>query len=152
MKTIAALVDFSDLTFKVLKQAHTMASAFQSRVIIMHMVAREPTVVDVGIASPVIMQSLSPEATQVRASQLLEMRDSLVKFGVPTTVQQLQSDSVEGLLAETEKLGADLIIMGSHHHSALHNLLIGSVTEGVLKRSKCPVLVVPSDDQAAATS
>lgn len=36
----------------------------------------------------------------------------------------------------------DLIIMGSHGHSNLMNLVMGSVTNQVLARSKAPVLLV----------
>ena len=42
MKTIVALVDFSDLTFKVLKQAHAQARAFDSEVVIMHVPPKKP--------------------------------------------------------------------------------------------------------------
>jgi nucleotide-binding universal stress UspA family protein len=34
--------------------------------------------------------------------------------------------------------------MGSHGHGALFEFLVGSVTNGVLKSAKCPVLVVPA--------
>lgn len=146
MKTIVALVDLSDLTFKVLKQAHKLAKAFDSQVIILHVVPKEPVMVDVGIVAQTILQDPSPELIQHHHAQLLEMRDSLVKFGVHTTVQQLPGASVDRVLEETQKLQADLIILGSHHHSTIYNLLIGSVTEDVLKRAHCPVLVVPSDD------
>lgn len=146
MKTIVALVDLSDLTFKVLKQAHTLAKAFDSQVIILHAVPKEPTVVDVGLVAQTILQDPSPKVIEQHHAQLLEMRDSLVKFGVDTTVQQLPGASVDAVLEETKKLQADLIILGSHHHSTIYNLLIGSVTDDVLKRAHCPVLVVPSDD------
>jgi nucleotide-binding universal stress UspA family protein len=148
MKTIVALVDLSDLTFKVLKQAHTLAKAFNSQVIIMHVVAKEPVVFDVGLVSPTLMQDPSPEAVQQQYSQLLEMRDSMIKYGVNATVQQLEGANVDMVLAETKKLQVDLIILGSHHHSTIYNLLVGSVTDDVLRRSHCPVLVVPSDDEA----
>jgi nucleotide-binding universal stress UspA family protein len=36
----------------------------------------------------------------------------------------------------------DLIVMGSHGHSALGNVLMGSVTTGVLARTRVPVLLV----------
>lgn len=146
MKTIVALVDLSDLTFKVLKQAHALAKAFDSQVIILHVVPKEPTVVDVGLVAQTILQDPSPKVIEQHQAQLLEMRDSLVKFGVDTTVQQLPGASVDAVLEETKKLKADLIILGSHHHSTFYNLLIGSVTDDVLKRAHCPVLVVPSDE------
>lgn len=145
MKTIVALVDLSDLTFKVLKQAHALATAFNSEVIILHVVAKEPVVVDVGLISPVIMQDPSSVSVQKHYAQLLEMRDSLIKFGVRASVQQLEGASVDTVLAETRRQKADLIILGSHHHSTIYDLLVGSVTHDVLKRAHCPVLVVPSD-------
>jgi nucleotide-binding universal stress UspA family protein len=43
-------------------------------------------------------------------------------------------------LADAEKV--DLIVMGTHGHSALGNVLLGSVASGVLARCRVPVLLV----------
>ncbi len=146
MKTIVALVDLSDLTFKVLKQAHALATAFHSEVIILHVLSKVPVVVDVGLVSPVVMQDPSPEVVHQQTEQLFEMRDSLIKFGVKASVEQLADPSVAGVLAETRRRNADLIILGSHHHSTFYHLLVGNVAADVLKGAHCPVLVVPSDE------
>ena len=50
---------------------------------------------------------------------------------------------MEKALQEMVRLKADVVVMGSHGHSALRNVLVGSVTEGVLRKAGCPVLVVP---------
>jgi nucleotide-binding universal stress UspA family protein len=42
--------------------------------------------------------------------------------------------------AEQEKI--DLIVVGSHGRKGLTHLLMGSVAEGVMRKAKCPVLVV----------
>jgi len=47
-------------------------------------------------------------------------------------------------LKQADAVNADFIVMGSHGHGAMYNLLVGSVTEGVLKRSTRPLLLVPS--------
>lgn len=148
MKIIVALVDLSSLTFKVLKQAQLLGKAFDSEVIILHLVAKTPMVIDVGIVSPTVLRDPSPEEIRQEFSKIVEMRDSLVKAGVRATARQLEDASMETVLAEIRKLGADLIIMGSHHHSALYNLIAGSMTHDVLKRAHCPVLVVPDSDSA----
>ena len=42
-----------------------------------------------------------------------------------------------------EKEGVDLIVMSSHGRSGLSRMLIGSVTDKILRGSPCPILVVP---------
>src|SRR5437773_1553702 len=41
-----------------------------------------------------------------------------------------------------EHRGCDLIVMGTHGHTALKHLLLGSVTEYVVQHARCPVLTV----------
>jgi nucleotide-binding universal stress UspA family protein len=41
-------------------------------------------------------------------------------------------------------MSADLIVLGTHGLSGLQHLLLGSVTEKVLRRARCPVLTVPA--------
>jgi nucleotide-binding universal stress UspA family protein len=48
----------------------------------------------------------------------------------------------EEISALAARVKADLIIMGSHGHTALFNLLVGSVTANVLARTRIPVLVL----------
>jgi nucleotide-binding universal stress UspA family protein len=43
-----------------------------------------------------------------------------------------------------EKEGVDLIVMSSHGRSGLSRMLIGSVTDKILRGGSCPVLVVPA--------
>lgn len=141
MKTIVALLNFSDVTYRVVKQAHQFAKAFDSHVVLLHVVNG----VEVGLAK--VASVLSPEAPLEsmvgELKQLESLRSELAGFGVKVTTHPLGDPSVEGLLEETQSLGADLIIVGSHRHGELYNLLVGSVTDNILRRAHCPVLVVP---------
>lgn len=47
------------------------------------------------------------------------------------------------ILAQAKERGCDLIVMGSHGHGAIADVVIGSATRRVLRQSKIPVLVVP---------
>jgi len=46
------------------------------------------------------------------------------------------------ILEAAERLGCDLIAMGSHGRRGLQGLLLGSQTQRVLLNAPCPVLVV----------
>ena len=150
MKTIVALVDFSEDAFKVLKQVHAMATAFSSRVVLLHVVPPQPVVMDLGIASPTMLEPPSPAVVQAGVARLQEMRDSLSKFGIDVTAEQLAEGAADAVMDEITKLNADLVIMGSHRHGVLYNLFVGSVTNDVLKRMTCPVLLVPVDEEPGA--
>ncbi|HSJ02529.1 MAG: universal stress protein [Verrucomicrobium sp.] len=145
MKTLVALVDFSDLTFKVLKQAHTLAKAFDSHVIILHVVPLEPTVIGIGVAAPTILREPTDEEVAEDQEKLASLGESLTKFGVNASTRQLRGATVDTVVNEAKRLDADLILMGSHGHGSLYNLLVGTATTGVLKSATCPVLVVPAD-------
>ena len=140
MKTIVALVDHSEVTPKVLDQTHRLARSFGSRVVLIN-VLPETVVAEFG---PI---PLTPEERRMEQGKLFALRDSFSARGTSATAQLLQGNVVDAIVAKSRELAADVIVMGSHGHGAFYNLLVGSVTEGVLKRAPCPVLVVPSNGE-----
>jgi nucleotide-binding universal stress UspA family protein len=145
MKTIVALVDFSDITSRILDIARTLASAMRSRVVLLHVVPLEPVVATLGAEAPAIPEPPSQETLNADRAKLEKLLDSLTQQGVSTSALQFEGRVVDTVIDETRKLNADLVIMGSHHHSALYNLFIGSVTSDILKKLPFPVLVVPAE-------
>lgn len=145
MKTIATLVDFSDVTAKVMTETEAMAKAFNARVVLLHSVSDVPVVVDLGVASPTIMMAASDQKKEADFARLLDLRDSLARSGVDVSVQQLEDGQSESILAVSRQLHADFIIVGAHRHSGFFKWLIGTCTTEVLNRAHCPVLVVPAD-------
>ncbi len=45
----------------------------------------------------------------------------------------------------------DLIVMGTHGRGGISHLLLGSVTENVIRTAPCPVLTVRADDERASS-
>lgn len=66
----------------------------------------------------------------------------LTKAGLNANAREAVGHPAEEISAAATKDGVDLIVMGSHGHTALGNLLAGSVTSGVLARTKVPMLVL----------
>ena len=148
MKTIVALVDFSDVTPKVVEQAQKMAGAFNAQVVLLHAVPKEPIVLELGLASPVILAVPSEAVVQADYAKLLGIRDGLAQAGVSASVEQLREGGVGRLIEESARLKADLIILGSHHHSAIYHWFIGNFANAALKLAHCPVMVVPLETTA----
>lgn len=147
MKTIVALIDFSDVTDKVLRQAEKSAVQMGARVILMHVVPKKPVVVDLGIVSPTILESPSGEAIKADHETLLDCQALLKVAGVDVMVEQIVDGGVDRILEDCRRWDAELIILGSHHHSVLYNLFIGSFTKDISKRAHCPVLVVSAETE-----
>jgi nucleotide-binding universal stress UspA family protein len=57
------------------------------------------------------------------------------------------ADPAEAIAEETERFRADAICIGSHGRSGLTKTFLGSVAQGVMARSKRPVLIVRADEE-----
>ena len=85
-------------------------------------------------------------ANSYYADEAAKVTDPVVKFlkrhGVEAKVVSKVGSAGE-LIAKTAHAGKfDLVMMGSHGHSALGNLVMGSVATRVLAECKVPVLLV----------
>jgi nucleotide-binding universal stress UspA family protein len=58
--------------------------------------------------------------------------------------------AVTSIVDRAASLGADLIVMGSHGTNGFERFLLGSVTDEVLRKAGCPVLVVPPGANAVS--
>jgi nucleotide-binding universal stress UspA family protein len=72
-------------------------------------------------------------------------------FGISAKGRVIGGNPDEALIAAAQQQGADLIVLGSHGRHGLQRLFLGSVAEGVVRKSPLPVLVVrtPPDQPGA---
>jgi nucleotide-binding universal stress UspA family protein len=140
--TILVPVDFSDVTLRVVEMADRLASAFKSRVVLLYISEPEPEFVGFE-PGPVTVRSAVARDFREEHQRLDELKKTFAD-GLEITALHIQGATVEKILLEAEAQKAELIVMGSHGHGSIYNLLVGSVAEGVLKAAACPVVVVPS--------
>jgi nucleotide-binding universal stress UspA family protein len=62
---------------------------------------------------------------------------------VPCTTSSLDGIPHKEIVDHAKKVGADLILIGTHGRSGLSHAVLGSVAERVVQRARRPVLVVP---------
>ena len=146
MKTILVPVDFSDVTPHVVNVARSMAAAFDCQIAILHVIEPEPDFVGFEPGPSSARLSVAQDFKTER-KQLEELKDRLLAEGREVISIATQGASADTILHEAQKHDAEWIVMGSHGHGALYELLVGSVTHGVMKKSRCPVVVVPSRTQ-----
>jgi len=149
LETILVPIDFSDVSTLVVEHAGTMAKAFGGRVVLLHIAEPEPDFVGFEAGPPAVRMSTAQEF-RGEHRRLEEYKQQLTAAGVEVLALHIQGSLAEKVLEEAERQSADLIVMGSHGHGALYNLLVGSVTSGVVKHAKCPVLIVPAQPAIAA--
>jgi nucleotide-binding universal stress UspA family protein len=143
MKTMLVPVDFSDVTPDLLDAAAAQAGAFGSKIVLLHVAAPEPEFIGYDPGPQSVRDHVARQLAHEH-QQTHNLQKQLAAKGLEATALAIQGYPVDVIIAEAEKLKADLIIMGSHGHGALHNLLVGSVTEGVIRHAKCPLLIIPA--------
>lgn len=143
MKNILVPVDFSDCAPKVIKTAVSIATKFSGHLILLHVAPPEPEFIGYDPGPQSVRDSVARELAGEHAN-LQKFEQDIKSPGLKTTALVIQGYPVDKILEEAKKVHADLIVMGSHGHGALRNLLVGSVAEGVLRKAACPVLIVPS--------
>jgi nucleotide-binding universal stress UspA family protein len=113
---------------------------------LLHVIEPEPTYTAYGFTSdefPAI-QTFHNE-TRTRAQKTLDETAAKVATANLKPITHLGDGSPLHVLMEAvETIGADLVVLGSHGHGVVASLLLGSVAEGMVRKSIVPTLVVPA--------
>ncbi len=143
MKTILVPIDFSDVTAAVAETAGKFAAAFESRIVLLNVAEPEPDFVGFEAGPPTVRATVARDF-KIERQRLDELKAKCMACGCEVMALHIQGPVVEKILHEAGEQQADLIVIGSHGHGAFYDLLVGSVTNGVIKSARCPVVVVPA--------
>lgn len=146
MKILVA-IDFSESTEKILQKAEEIAKRLSSKLWIIHVAEPEPDFVGYGV-DPQILRDTHSNKFHDEHRQIQEISERMRKNGLDATALLVQGSTADTILKEATKLNVDIIILGSHGHGSLYQILVGSVSEGVLQKSECPVLIIPTHDRS----
>lgn len=140
-------IDFSDPSAHAIEQAVALARWYRARLTALH------------VYSPIFMPvpGLPAPADRVGAEELERVRlqiEACVEAAGPADVAVDAIVDVgqpaRQILDCARRLPADLVVMGTHGAGGFEHLVLGSVTEKVLRRSNCPVLTVPPRTHATS--
>ena len=139
-KRILVPTDASEYSRRALETALELARSFQAEVTLLH-VSYTPQAywgytISYGITvTPEQLEEngeLAIEATLVGMDSTSVVLHKKVESGHPVTI----------ILEELKKENIDLIVMGSHGYGPISGSVLGSVSQRVLQRATCPVLII----------
>jgi len=142
MKTILVPIDLSSATASVTSTAVELARNQQGKLVLLHVVQPPVITSDYGIAIE-NLEELVAVSERAAEKQLAALKDQYQTGGLQIETVQVVGAPAPLILAEAKTRSADYIVMGSHGHTPLYDLLVGTTTHEVLKRSSCPVVIVP---------
>ena len=137
-KTVLVPVDFSTASADALQTA-------------MQLVAEPKDLHVLYVTTPVALMSPEGWATDNAPARTQAAAEQLSKFLAShhaSEVTQLIREGDPGLMIAdyADEAHADLIVMPSHGYHGVARVLLGSVTERVLRHAKCPILVLRRQD------
>jgi nucleotide-binding universal stress UspA family protein len=151
IKKVLVPIDFSDGSLLALDYAIDLARSIRAELTILFVVEPASSGVGGGLYSATDRSILIEEQQRIGSEQLSLLSRRLGKRAIRfrTVVETGTPYRVIGEVAE--RLRADLIVMATHGRGGLSHLLLGSVTEKVIRTAPCPVLTMRARDATHAT-
>jgi nucleotide-binding universal stress UspA family protein len=143
MRSMLIPLDDSRATPIVVNSAIEMAGELGSRLCLLHVAVIDSMSIGYDLESPIGREETA-KVLHREHQWLLTLEKDLQQRGLPVTAILRRGEIVPEILREAERLQPHLIVMGSHGHTGLHHLLLGSVSTGVLHGASCPVLIIPT--------
>jgi nucleotide-binding universal stress UspA family protein len=150
VRRILVPTDFSDGAKRALTMAIKFAKLLRAAIDLVHVQPMPAYIPVPTIPGATPLPPPTPEAAQGIQDSLgvlaVDVRDS----GLECQTKSVEGNPGDEIVDYAAKIGADLIVMGSHGRTGLRRILLGSVAEKVLHRATCPVLIVPVREEGHA--
>ena len=141
MSLLVAL-DFSSVSEDQLEIVGQLASP-NREIYLLHVAEPNPDFIGFEAGPEEVRDQVAKEFHQEH-EQIQSMAGQLREAGHEVNALLVQGPTIETILKEAEKVGAEVIVVGSHGRGKLFDLVVGSVSAGVIRKSPVPVLVVPA--------
>jgi len=138
-------VDFSKTSGHAFVYAAAIAQQFEAELILLHVMEDVPLFT---AYSGLPAMDVPPEVEKSARKDLERLAASVGAGKAKVQTVIVRGKSHEAVLKYATEHNVDLIVIGKHGRSQLDYWLFGSVTERVIRRAACPVVVVPGPAEA----
>lgn len=148
MDRIFCPVDFSDVSRHALTHAAAFAQWYGSNITVLHVYSAPvpPVAVSQYPGNIPLLPPIQPNEVREQVRQFCQ---PLITAGVSPAIEVEEGDPVKVIARVSGAASPDLLIMGTHGRGGFQRLVLGSVTEKVLRLVTCPVLTVPPPAETA---
>jgi universal stress protein A len=137
-------VDFSGHSQNALETAIGLAKSFGAELHLLHCYQIHPTsIAPYGIVVP---ETFEHDVRMAALRRLSEWREKATAQGVRVQEHITAHFPVEEIVAMADRLGVDLIVMGTRGLTGVKHVLLGSVAERVIRLASCPVMTVKQSE------
>ena len=150
INNILVPTDCSELSVEAAKYAVKFAIQFNAEMTLLLVTATEPLAVlnDYGYFSPDLHQKLVMESIKRAEAELKDFWESIAVPDAKVKLVNVKGDPFTEIIRYAKENKTDIIIMGTHGHTGIKHVLMGSVAEKVVRYSPNPVLTVKYRDYA----
>jgi len=143
MKTILLPTDFSNYSKASLNLALIFAKSLKAKIIVCHVIQAPISIGEVPY--PLLQKELN-ELKKASQSELNAYSNSFRNTPeISFETQIIEGETVHELLQLIKEKSVDLVIMGTKGKTNLQEIILGSTTEQLILKSKCPVMAVPEN-------
>lgn len=149
MNKVLIAIDYNPTSQEVAEKGYSLARTMGAEVCLIHVIS---DVAHYGMRYPPFLGYDGFDAGAVDI-ELVNQRREMTEDYLKTAAEHLGDPSVSTYLAEgdaaraildyADEWNADLIVLGTHSHSVLEKLFMGTVASTILEKTKVPVFVVP---------
>ena len=136
--------DFSDVSKKALDYIKQLKEAGTKEVVVMHIIdTREiESIAHYGEVPMNLEKGLEEKMEQRIKQEITAIEAELRESGFDVKVRIERGIPFREILRVEEEEEASVVVIGSHGKSCVEEMLLGSVSEKVVRKSKRPVLVI----------
>ena len=152
-KRILVPHDFSPCAIRAERTAAELATVHGGQLLLLH-VTSVPGVdpeTELGFSEVAEAAPLSRRLTGEPKARLEHIASTMRARGLSVETEALVGPLAATILAQAEKHECDVIVMGTHGRKGIQRLLLGSVTEDVLRRANIPVVTIRYEEEEVVT-
>ncbi|HEY1025642.1 MAG TPA: universal stress protein [Sphingobacteriaceae bacterium] len=148
LKRILIAVEDSTYSETAATYGFELASKFGAEVGLVHvndiLPSATPHVADPLLNEPMV--TMMPETINIQEEASKRLFERLSENRGATTIYTFTriGNTRDEILAAADEWGADMIILGTHGRTGFDHFISGSVAESVVRKAKCPVLIIPN--------